>query len=158
MIEKMNDIVELQKLLDSSVNTLIGNVHNFLGKNMMNVTQTPPDHFNSHKLPHHIDDMHVWVDANLLIPKIGLYSTTIQPILLTSYSVNNDCDNDRHIWLFQDSRSSDGVIKYSITKINEKFDISKCSDVPGNSTGGGKKTLMCTLDPTSKDKIRLRMY
>ncbi|OCA56303.1 hypothetical protein [Photorhabdus namnaonensis] len=151
MKEEKEYIIELEKLLDYQITTVIWNISNYIGNNddidlsggsLMQSYLIMPDQTLSGQ----------YIYAPVIGPNTDY--NIIKPLrfnVMTSF-----WDHIGNIWLFQDARTPDGIIKYFVGD-NPNYKASR--EVMGNSKGGGYKSLkvICTV-PGDLNTVQMRLY
>ncbi|MCW7760838.1 hypothetical protein [Photorhabdus luminescens] len=151
MKEEIERISELEKIIDSQVATSLYSVSNFVG-NDNDIHLTGGGLTKTYTI---MSSETIWgIYAN--VPAIGP-NTDIRIIKPLDFHVMTKYwENVGKIWLFQDARTINGVIKYCV---GDNFNYLAARDAQGNHNGGGIKNLkvVCTV-PGDLNTVQMRLY
>ncbi|AWK43408.1 hypothetical protein GPY51_05935 [Photorhabdus laumondii subsp. laumondii] len=141
-------IVELEKLIDSQVSTYVYVLSNYIG-DMCDINLSGGNLQTDYMIKADGD----LTDVLVHVPVIGPHSV-IKPLRL--HVMTQFWDYVGVIWVFQDARTSDGIIKY-YPGDNPNYKASRAAE--GNNSGGGYKRLkvICTT-PGDLNSVRIRLF
>ncbi|EYU17324.1 hypothetical protein CE143_18935 [Photorhabdus luminescens] len=133
MIEKTERIAELEKIIDSQLTSSIYSVSNFVGNdNDVHLTG------GSLTRTYTIMPMETVWGIYASVPIIGP-NTDIKIIKPLDFHVMTKYwENVGKIWLFQEARAINGVIKYCV---GDNFNYLASREAQGNNNSGGSKNL-----------------